>query len=295
MQVNRWIMDDKSPIIIIGAARSGTKFLRDVLAHGDGLKAVPYDVNYIWRYGAEGARDDVLDPNRLTANRVAFIRRNLSKIAGAQDTDRIIEKTVSNSLRVAFVDRIFPEAQFIHLIRDGRDVAESAMRQWRAPPDAGMLWQKLRGMPIASADYALWFGANFVRGLFSARKGGRVWGPRFPDIETFASQHSLAAVCARQWVESVEAATVGLSMLPRAAERVHLVKYEDLVSDEHALRRLVSELSLRGEEKIVDAYRARLQRVEPRRWQKLPAAEQEEIMAIASDTLKKCGYEDAGI
>ena len=40
-------------VIIIGAARSGTKYLRDVLATAPNAARVPYDINYIWRYGSE--------------------------------------------------------------------------------------------------------------------------------------------------------------------------------------------------------------------------------------------------
>ena len=54
-------MTDAAPIILIGAARSGTKFLRDVLASAVGVKSVPYDVNYIWRHGSPNYGHDVLD------------------------------------------------------------------------------------------------------------------------------------------------------------------------------------------------------------------------------------------
>src|SRR4051812_20775701 len=39
------------PVIVIGAARSGTKLLRDSLATHADVARVPYDVNYVWRFG----------------------------------------------------------------------------------------------------------------------------------------------------------------------------------------------------------------------------------------------------
>ena len=44
------------PIVLIGAARSGTKILRDALATALGVPQVPYDVGYVWRYGNEPSR-----------------------------------------------------------------------------------------------------------------------------------------------------------------------------------------------------------------------------------------------
>ena len=44
--------------------------------------------------------------------------------------DRVVEKSVSNTLRVRFVDAVFPDAQYVVIVRDGRDVAASARAQW---------------------------------------------------------------------------------------------------------------------------------------------------------------------
>jgi hypothetical protein len=47
-------------VFVIGAARSGTKFLRDVIGASPYAAVVPYDVNYVWRGGNEGFPDDAL-------------------------------------------------------------------------------------------------------------------------------------------------------------------------------------------------------------------------------------------
>ena len=45
-------MSNHKPIIIIGAPRSGTNMLRDVLCNLDGVGSWPCDeINYIWRHG----------------------------------------------------------------------------------------------------------------------------------------------------------------------------------------------------------------------------------------------------
>ena len=110
---------------------------------------------------------------------------------------------MSNTLRVPFVSSVFPEARFVHLIRDGREVTESAMRQWSAPPDWRNLVTKLRDLRSLNPGYALWFAHNAALGAISGRKGGKVWGPRYPGIESDAQTKPLVELCALQWQYSV--------------------------------------------------------------------------------------------
>lgn len=278
------------PIIIIGAARSGTKFLRDVLGAANGVAAVPYDVNYVWRYGAEDVPHDVLDPSTLTEQRKAFIRKTLPSLAKARKGDILIEKTVSNTLRLPFVHEVYPNARYVHLIRDGRDVAESAMRQWEAPPDWSALFTKLRGMPLANLGYVMWFVRNFIAGRASGRKGGNVWGPRFPGIEDIAEQEGLASVCAQQWTESVMHARRDLAAMPDAKGRVFEIRYDDLVRDETALRGLCKELDLPDAEKVLAEWWSRVRPTPQGQWTRLSKADQETFDDIMGPALVLLGY-----
>ena len=125
----------------------------------------------------------------------------------------------------------------MHLIRDGRDVTESAMRLWQAPPSWGNLLGKFRNMPLANLGYAAWFFWNLTKGLFVGRKGGKVWGPRYPGIEQDVQSLSLTQVCAHQWLASVEKAIADLRSIPQ--DRVFQISYEELVADDRALLRLI--------------------------------------------------------
>jgi hypothetical protein len=282
-------MAESSPIILIGAARSGTKFLRDVLASGANTAAVPYDVNYVWRYGAEET-DDVLDPEGLTETRKRFIRDALRSQAKARAGDILIEKTVANTLRVPFVEALFPQSRYVHLIRDGRDVTESAMRQWRNPPDWSALARKLRQVPVRNLGYVTWFGWNFVKGLLSGRKGGKIWGPRFPGIEAFAEEQPLARVCARQWLESYTRASVELPKLANAGSRVFTIRYEDLIRDETALSALVDKLGLADKDAILSTFQKSLRPNEAEIWRKLPPEDQAILDEVLTPTLIDLGY-----
>ncbi|MCP5396155.1 MAG: sulfotransferase [Sphingomonadaceae bacterium] len=283
-------MTEPSPIILIGAARSGTKFLRDILASGDGTAAVPYDVNYIWRYGAERAVDDVLAPSTLTNKRKKFIRKSLRSLAKASKDDILIEKTVASTMRVPFVDAVFPDARYVHLIRDGREVTESAMRQWQAPPNWSALLQKVRELPIQSIGYVGWFGWNFVSGLFSGRQGGKVWGPRFPGIDAMAEHGPLAQVCAQQWLESYNRANTDLCNIPKADSRVFIIRYEDLIRDDIALSNLVEQLGLPDKENILVNFHKKLRPNQPEIWRNLPPSDLATIDQILSPKLRELGY-----
>jgi hypothetical protein len=284
------LVREPSPIIILGAARSGTKFLRDVLAAATGVRAVPYDVNYIWRYGAEDEADDILDPAQLTEPRIEFIRRSLRRLAKAGPDDVLVEKSVSNTMRVPFVERVFPGARYVHLLRDGREVAESAMRQWQARPDRSAHWTKLKDMPLATSGYAFWFGKNLLKGLLAGRRGGGVWGPRFHEIERFARCQGLAATCAMQWLESVTRARRDLEALPDKERRVFEIRYSDLIVSEAPLRRLSADLGIGDGEAIVARYRDMVRPPEPARWRSLPEADVEAFNRIMAPTLASLGY-----
>ncbi len=285
-------MTESSTIILIGAARSGTKFLRDVLASGAGTAAVPYDVNYVWRYGAEKTPDDILDPTTLTSKRSRFIRNSLRSLAKASNDDILIEKTVANTLRVPFVDAVFPNARYVHLIRDGREVAESAMRQWQAQPNWLALLQKIRDIPIQNIGYVGWFGRNFIKGLLSGRKGGQVWGPQFPGIDAMVEQGPLSRVCAQQWLESYTRANTCLSQLPDADSRVFTIRYEDLIQDESALSALLDQLEMPGKEAIITNFRRKLRPNEPRLWQKLPPNDLKIFSSVMAARLSELGYSE---
>lgn len=281
-------MTEPAPIIVIGAARSGTKFLRDLLASGSGAACVPYDVNYVWRYRVRWERDDALDPTELTDAQRAFIRKSLSRIARQRSGQRIVEKTVANTLRVPFVDAVYPDAVFVHLIRDGRSVTESAMRQWSAAPGWSGIARKAREMPLRNLDYAAWYAFNTLAGLFSGRKGGRVWGPRYPGIQQDVERLSLVEVCAKQWKVCVETSLRDLTGI--SPIRVKEVRYEDLVGGPDALASLVDWLGLAEKDQILSAWRSRRAPPEQCMWTRLPEEDRSRMLAITGSTLQRLGY-----
>ena len=227
------------PVIVLGAARSGTKILRDSLATALGCAAVPYDISYVWRHGNESAPDDVLPASAATSGTRRFVHRFLAKYADRSGL--VVEKTVGNTLRVPYVDAIVPGARYVHIVRDGVDVAESARRQWSASPDLHYLLGKARHFPLRLVPT---YGVRFVADQTWRRRGhsghAASWGPRYPGIDDDVATLSLLEVCARQWRESVSFSRDGLR---QTGAFVVGVRFEELASrPEETLRRVVGAL-----------------------------------------------------
>ena len=223
-------MSYPQPVILIGAARSGTKLLRDLIATHPAAAAVPYDVNYIWRLGNEDLSHDELPVGPLTPALQARLRRKLAQ-ATARKTPYFVEKTVGNCLRVPFVYAVFPEARIIHLVRDGLDVVESVYRQWLAPPDWSYVARKALSYPLRDAfGYAGGYAVDLLSKVIRPQsRGHQVWGPRYNGIDEDMARRALMEVCAIQWARCVALATAALAQLP--SNQVFTVRYEHFVLD----------------------------------------------------------------
>lgn len=279
-------------IIILGAARSGTRIVRDILGAPNCIGVVPFDVNYVWRYRNEKHPNDALPANLATPPTIEWIRGRISRIAGLERGGRsyVVEKTVSNVLRVPFVHRVFPDAAYVLLVRDGRDVVESALRSWRSPPKASYLLRKLRTFPLTGAyRYAARYGRDLLDLTLAGGRRGATWGPRYPGIDEDVRTTDLLEVCARQWEASMaglEAAHTVLEQNPKV-----LVRYEELVDDpgrlaDHLARSLQLPDADRMVTKAIETVRS--DRVGSHR--ELSISDRERIEAILGNTLRHWGY-----
>lgn len=223
------------PVLLIGAGRSGTKLLRDLLAESPEITRVPYDVSYVWRHKNEGCPHDEIKPEDVDQKDVEWIRRNIYKLQDKKKSSfgnvYLVEKSVPNSLRPLLLYKVFPEAYFIQIVRDGRAVTESAIRMWSAKPETQYLLEKLRYFPWSSYRYAAWYFYNRLVHFFKSRPA--IWGPRYKGISDDVSSQPLHVVCARQWRRCIEVADVQLKDIPRNQQIT--IRYEDLVKDENTV------------------------------------------------------------
>lgn len=233
-------MADRAPVLVVGAGRSGTNLLRDVLCCFPGFATWPCDeINYIWRHGNRAAPTDELTAADARPEVVAYIRRAFDRQRRRAGGDTVVEKTCATTLRVAFASRVVPEARFVVIVRDGRDVTPSAMRRWTAGLDVRYLARKARFVPVGDLPY---YALRYARSRVARRRDpqGRLstWGPRFEGLDAAVRERPLAEVCALQWSRCVETADAQLAAAVDPAA-VHRLRYEDLVADpRHEVDRL---------------------------------------------------------
>jgi hypothetical protein len=236
-------MMNYTPVVILGAGRSGTNILRDMMTALPDMGTWACDeINPIWRHGNITWPDDEIPAARATPKVNGFIQRAFDRVWNETGQPKfVVEKTCANTLRVPFVDAAIPEARFIHIVRDGVDVLASAQKRWKGDLE-------LPGLPyfLAKARYAPkmdlpLYGLSFVRSrialLFGQKKRLAVWGPRFKGMQDLQDA-SLEELCARQWVACVEQTTTALAQIDSA--RVLHLRYEDMVAEpEQMLRKIL--------------------------------------------------------
>jgi hypothetical protein len=194
----------RRPVFVIGAPRSGTTFL------GNCLGRLP-DISYHFEPRLTKAAARCVYDGSWSARRGAAVFRlsySALLLAALDGGHRFAEKNPENSFLVPFLAGEFPSAQFIHIIRDGRDAAVSHAEQpWLAAASA----------------------ATGRRGMAGQLHGPQArWWVEPERAQEFAQVTDVvrSAWC---WRRFTGAALEGVAGLPpdRAAE----VRYETLVRD----------------------------------------------------------------
>lgn len=223
-------MADYVKVVVIGAPRSGTNMLRDVICRLPGFATWPCDeINYIWRHGNARWPSDALPAEAATPRVRRFINRQFDRQARAAGARHLVEKTCANSLRVPFVDRVLPDARYLFIHRQPLDAVASAIKRWQAPFELAYTLRKARFVPPSDVPYyGLRLVGNRVHRLLSGERRLASWGPRLDSMDSLVADHSLPEICALQWNACVEGAATALAAL--GPNRVHAMAYEEFVS-----------------------------------------------------------------
>lgn len=232
-----------TPVVIIGAPRSGTNMLRDVLTSFPGVATWPCDeINYVWRVGNINYPTDELSEDLVTPEIRRRIRKSFDWVARKYGANYVVEKTCANSLRVPFVESVLNDPQYVYIVRDGIDATASAEDRWRAPLDIPYLAKKARFVPKRDLPvYAYRYVSSRLARTKREDRSLSTWGPKFDGLEEAVRTQTTMEVAARQWQACVDAADEAFESIP--ASRVHRVVYEELVSDPtQAIRDLVDSL-----------------------------------------------------
>jgi len=219
------------PVIIIGAPRSGTNMLRDVICSLPDVATWPCDeINYIWRYGCRQLDSDEIPVGSVTQASRNYIREYFEWVSRRYNSEVVVEKTCANSLRVPLVDSIFPDAKYIFIYRNAYDALSSAMDRWGAPLDVSYVLRKARFVPIADLpSYAARYAKSRIHRLFNHEHRLGSWGPRFEGIDHELRERPLDEICALQWASCVVASAEAFGNI--ATERWLPVSYESFVNN----------------------------------------------------------------
>jgi hypothetical protein len=133
------------PIFIISPPRSGSTLLFETLAQARNVFTIGQESHQLIEGipGLNPAYRDFasnrLDADAATAEEVETLRQRF--YAELRDRDgnrpaggriRMLEKTPKNALRVPFLAKVFPEAQFVYLHRDPRQTLSSMIEAWQS-------------------------------------------------------------------------------------------------------------------------------------------------------------------
>lgn len=146
---------DPRPVFILGVPRSGTTLLRTLLDSHPGIACGPESP---WIAGSYGDLTSFKDLYQSLATDKRGPVRNLTGVqeqdvalalgkaineiftahARARGKELWVEKTPNHALDIPLLHAMFPRAKYLHLVRDGRDVACSTYngrKQWGMLPD----------------------------------------------------------------------------------------------------------------------------------------------------------------
>jgi hypothetical protein len=139
---------------------------------------------------------------------------------------RIIDKTPPNCFRVEYLAKLYPDAKFIYITRNGLDNTSSLMNAWRSKQKFQFRYRKYLEECLNIDGYQ-----------------SDVWKFAMPPGWEAYRDKPLVEVCAFQWLKTHEYALNSLSKLP--SERVIRFKFEDLMAEpHHSIEKLCSFLDI---------------------------------------------------
>jgi hypothetical protein len=263
------------PVFVLSAPRSGSTLLFETLAQaanaytiGDEshvlIESIPELHPAARGYASNRLDADAATPNVTIALRAAFraaLRDRAQRPAPAGPL-RMLEKTPKNALRVPFLAQIFPEAHFVYLYRDVRQVLASMIEAWNSGRFS--TYPKLPG----------WTGLPWSLLLT----------PGWRELDG----RPLHDVVAAQWQATTRTLLDDLAMLP--ANRVHVARYDTLIADPSAqIARLCNALGFVWDKPLVahlPLSRYTLSDPDPDKWRR-HAADIDAVLPALADTIAR--------
>jgi hypothetical protein len=203
------------PIFVIGCPRSGTTVVFNLLRGAPGVASIGQEGHVLWEsfhhprdHGWLSNALGAADVRRYEPKYLAWAIATLARPRGG----RFVDKTPRNSLRLPYLDALFPDARYVLVHRDGRAVVSSLIVGWRK-----------RSATRDEPAYVL--PVPFVIPGIPHRHWHFILPPGWRELDG----RPLEDVCAHQYRTSVEAMLEFRPTLDPA--RVVDLRYEDVLLD----------------------------------------------------------------
>jgi hypothetical protein len=199
------------PVLVIGCPRSGTTLLRQALLASGQLASVQAEGHILWDEFHPRRRrahtSDALGADDVSERERRYVHLAVRAVTRGR---RFLDKTPESTLRIPYLDALFPDATFVFLHRRAADNVSSLMEGWRARPRfvTHRLPEPLTN--VAPLDGERW---SFVL------------VPGWRELR----DAPLERICARQYVACNEAVLAARAAM--APERWIDVAYEDLADE----------------------------------------------------------------
>jgi hypothetical protein len=298
-------------VFIVGSPRSGTTILGELLDRHDHISQW-YEPYFVWDYFFRTAPDDERSETDASPEVRKWIYQNFENFKTKRKCAVLIDKSPRNSLKIPFILKIFPQAKFIHLLRDGRDVTLSIMKEWlrrqtivQNPRSKGrfsygeayqVIQTFLGRQPFVKDKLrAFWFEThghpfNRKKHLNRLRWNGEIgWGPRFRGWERIYEQSSLLEFNAYQWLYCVQRIEADWNLIPQSCRLT--VRYEDLIQrSRQKITDILGFLGLDGDPAFFQSL-PKLKADNYNKWKaEFSKQDLKKISPILTTQLKKLGY-----
>ena len=240
-------MNKTIPIaFIVGSPRSGTTLLSSLLNAHENI-AEFYEPYYLWERYFDVSESDIWNPNNSNQDINEKIVNEFKIFLKKSQKKLVLDKSPYNSFNIELINEIFPNAKWIHILRDGRDVTLSINKEWKKREDIVSnkkfieLYRLIKTMLIRQSYFRYkWMAFKYElkgKSIFSLNtlmnksrwNGLSGWGPRFTNWNQFFVSHTLLEFNAMQWSSSVNAVRDGFKVIPD--DKKIEIRYEDLIDN----------------------------------------------------------------
>src|SRR5574337_543154 len=202
------------PVFVIGCSRSGTTVTFETIAASGQFLHFDYELPQFWN-SLRGPLNNGWASEAVDAAEAVPEHRDraLTYFYARLGAGPVLDKTCINTMRVSYLHKLFPQAKFVFIQRDGRDNVSSMMDGWRlGRSDGGFGLEKFLG---PSPEPVAINGGEFREWHFFLPPG---WGDY--------NHASLEEVCAFQWLSMNRLALDAARQIPPA--QWIRVRYEDI-------------------------------------------------------------------